>query len=100
MKKKTEIDLRFPRSAQKRVAELLNISMGVITSGKIKAQPNADKVIHDILSDFYGNNRVFDVYKPEEDFKERLEELKHMSYDELIREINMLMQGHDVVTML
>ena len=96
MKKKINKDLRFPIDVQKRVAALLNIGMAVISSDKIKAQPNADKVIHDILSDYFGKKRLFNVYDSDKEFRESKEKLKHMSYDELIRDINMLLQGHDV----
>jgi hypothetical protein len=97
---KKQIDLRFPRDVQKRVVTLLTLAMKLINSGKIKALPKPDKVIHDILCDYYGNKRIFDVYDPDKEFKDRLEEIKHMTKEELIRDINMMLQGHDIISII
>ena len=57
--------IEFPLSSHTRVADLLRLGLAV-SSKNGDIQSIEDKQIHDCLSDFYGEKRIFDIVTKEE----------------------------------
>lgn len=84
--------LIIPQRLSKVAAELMQ--QGLLLQAHLKKQlvRTEHKEIHDLLCDFTGENRIFDILKTDED------SFENQNKSELVNMINMLLAGNDIIT--